>query len=173
MKTLIQKAAETVALQAAESEMTPAQIKAALQKVYERLALDKQTAPETAAPAAAPEDAPAPPAAPRRGRPRKAAPNQADLDAKFETLTFLRQHPEKTIKKDKIVCLECGTPFKALSTRHLRLHGLERDTYLEKWNLGPNETLISEVSLGRKEKALTEARAQRARHLGKGPREED
>ncbi|MEW5733984.1 MAG: MucR family transcriptional regulator [Thermodesulfobacteriota bacterium] len=178
MKTLVQKAAELVAQQAAESEMTPAQLKSALQRIYNELA---KAAPEPEKPsvadrtAAAPlseEDRPAPPATPRRGRPRKPAP-AADLDAKFETLTFLRQHPEKSIKKDKVVCLECGTPFKALSTRHLRLHGLERDTYIDKWSLDPNETLISEVSLGRKGKALEEARAQRARHLGKSEQDEE
>lgn len=182
MKNLIQKAAETVAQQAAESDMSPAQIKAALAKVYEKLAMAKELSQESSdtgeeaisrAAVKEPEEAwQAPPAAPRRGRPRKQTP-PADLDARFETLTFLRQHPEKSIKNDKVICLECGTPFKALSTRHLRLHGLERDTYLEKWNLDANETLISEVSLRRKEKALAEARAQRARHLGKQDEEEE
>ena len=37
--------------------------------------------------------------------------------------------PEKSILKNKIICLECGQEFKMLSPKHLKSHGLNGREY--------------------------------------------
>jgi len=41
--------------------------------------------------------------------------------------------PEKSILRNKIVCLECGQSFKLLSPKHLASHGLTGKEYRKKY----------------------------------------
>ena len=41
----------------------------------------------------------------------------------------------KSIKEQSIVCLECKRSFKVLTKKHLASHGLDADTYREKWGI--------------------------------------
>ena len=41
----------------------------------------------------------------------------------------------KSIKEQSIVCLECGRTFKILTKKHLASHGLDADSYREKWGI--------------------------------------
>ena len=40
--------------------------------------------------------------------------------------------PEKSIQKNKIICLECGQEFRMLSPKHLKSHGLTGREYRAK-----------------------------------------
>jgi len=51
--------------------------------------------------------------------------------------------PEKSIQKNKIVCLECGQEFKMLSAKHLASHGLDGRQYREKYGLKRRQPLCA------------------------------
>lgn len=74
------------------------------------------------------------------------APKEVDID------------PKKSIKKNKIICLECGQEFKMLSAKHLETHGLNAKTYREKYGFPKRQSLCA--------KALSETRAESAKARG-------
>lgn len=61
--------------------------------------------------------------------------------------------PEKSIQKNKIVCLECGQEFKMLSPKHLRSHELTGREYREKWGLPLRQPLCAKALSERRKKA--------------------
>lgn len=61
--------------------------------------------------------------------------------------------PEKSIQKNKIVCLECGQEFKMLSPKHLRSHDLTGREYREKWGLPLRQPLCAKALSERRKKA--------------------
>lgn len=61
--------------------------------------------------------------------------------------------PEKSIQKNKIVCLECGQEFKMLSPKHLRSHGLTGREYREKWGFPLRQPLCAKALSERRKKA--------------------
>jgi hypothetical protein len=168
-RPLVEKAVQIVAKQAAETPMTPAQISAALKKTYYELAKNySQDLPEDYEEAAG-ADMGGPlggkkstgvlvsrPAAP----PKPSEPPES-LDRKFETLTFLRRHPERSIKKDVIICLECGGNFQLLGNHHLKTHNLDKKRYLEKWSLASETSLASEAYSDARSKAIAQSWARR------------
>ena len=50
--------------------------------------------------------------------------------------------PRKAIKEKSVTCLECGKTFKILTKKHLASHGLDADTYREKWGMKKNTPLV-------------------------------
>lgn len=48
----------------------------------------------------------------------------------------------KAVKEQSIVCLECGKSFKILTKKHLASHGLEPDSYREKWGFKRGMPLV-------------------------------
>lgn len=65
--------------------------------------------------------------------------------------------PEKSILKNKILCLECGESFKMLSPKHLRSHGLDGRSYRQKYGLPLRQPLCAK-SLSDKRKKAGKAR---------------
>jgi len=61
--------------------------------------------------------------------------------------------PEKSIQKNKIVCLECGQEFKMLSPKHLRSHGLTGREYRSKWGFPLRQPLCAKSLSERRKKA--------------------
>lgn len=61
--------------------------------------------------------------------------------------------PEKSIQKNKIVCLECGQEFKMLSPKHLQSHGLTGREYRTKWGLRLRQPLCAKALSERRKKA--------------------
>ena len=61
--------------------------------------------------------------------------------------------PEKSIQKNKIVCLECGEEFKMLSPKHLRSHGLTGREYRKKWGFTLRQPLCAKALSERRKKA--------------------
>lgn len=61
--------------------------------------------------------------------------------------------PDKSIQKNKIVCLECGQEFKMLSPKHLRSHGLTGREYRKKYGFSMRQPLCAKVLSDRRKKA--------------------
>ncbi|HIJ89825.1 MAG: MucR family transcriptional regulator [Desulfobulbaceae bacterium] len=61
--------------------------------------------------------------------------------------------PEKSIQKNKIICLECGQEFKMLSPKHLRSHDLTGREYREKWGFSLRQPLCAKALSERRKKA--------------------
>ncbi len=61
--------------------------------------------------------------------------------------------PEKSIQKNKIVCLECGQEFRMLSPKHLKSHGLNGRQYREKWGFSLRQPLCAKSLSDRRKKA--------------------
>ncbi len=68
-------------------------------------------------------------------------------------LTAPVMSPEKSIQKNKIVCLECGQEFKMLSPKHLRSHGLTGREYRGKWGFPLRQPLCAKALSDRRKKA--------------------
>lgn len=149
-KSLTEKAAEMVTARASEAEMTTDEVSEALNRAFQRLKEKRKSGNKTK----------------KKALPRSSAKPETreDLDKKFETLTWLRENPEKSIKKETIICLECGGRFKTLTVRHLRTHGLDRDGYAEKWNLGDGKRLTSKDYSEQRKKIIAEARAHKGQN---------
>lgn len=60
---------------------------------------------------------------------------------------------EKSIQKNKIVCLECGQEFKMLSPKHLRSHGLTGKEYRKKHGFSARQPLCAKALSDRRKKA--------------------
>ena len=88
----------------------------------------------------------------------------------FQTLQDLHQreqcggtpveHPEASIQRNHVVCLECGKAFTLLSNRHLALHGLTPKEYKRKYGLRMTQPLSAQT--------LSAKRRKLARDLGMG-----
>lgn len=74
-------------------------------------------------------------------------------DGSAVTLSAPGLAPEKSIQKNKIVCLECGQEFKMLSPKHLRSHGLTGREYREKWGFPLRQPLCAKALSERRKKA--------------------
>jgi predicted transcriptional regulator len=61
--------------------------------------------------------------------------------------------PEKSIQRNKIVCLECGQEFRLLSPKHLRSHGLTSRQYREKYGFSLRQPLCARSLSERRKKA--------------------
>jgi predicted transcriptional regulator len=61
--------------------------------------------------------------------------------------------PEKSIQKNRIICLDCGQEFKMLSPKHLRSHGLTGRQYREKWGFPLRQPLCAKALSERRKKA--------------------
>ena len=66
--------------------------------------------------------------------------------------------PKKSIKKNRITCLECGQEFKMLSHRHLAEHGLDAKSYRKKHGIPARQPLCA--------KSLSERRSQSGKDRG-------
>lgn len=61
--------------------------------------------------------------------------------------------PEKSILRNKIVCLECGQSFKLLSPKHLASHGLTGKEYRKKYGFPLRQPLCAKALSERRKKA--------------------
>jgi predicted transcriptional regulator len=66
--------------------------------------------------------------------------------------------PEKSIQKQKVVCLECGQEFKMLSPKHLRTHKLTPKEYRKKHGFSLRQPLCA--------KSLSEKRSKSGKERG-------
>lgn len=61
--------------------------------------------------------------------------------------------PEKSIQKNKIICMECGEEFRMLSPKHLRSHGLTGREYRKKYGFSLRQPLCAKSLSDRRKKA--------------------
>ncbi len=61
--------------------------------------------------------------------------------------------PEKSIQKNKIICMECGQEFKMLSPKHLKSHGLTGREYRQKYGFSLRQPLCAKSLSDRRKKA--------------------
>jgi predicted transcriptional regulator len=69
-----------------------------------------------------------------------------------------KKEPRESIQDDKIVCLECGTEMRQLTTKHLSSHNLTPRDYKKKWGFSLKQPLSA--------KSLTKARSKAAKKRG-------
>jgi len=69
--------------------------------------------------------------------------------------------PKKSIQRNKIICLECGSEFKMLSPKHLKSHDLTSKEYRKKYGFSARQPLCA--------KALSEKRSQSGKERGLPP----
>lgn len=66
--------------------------------------------------------------------------------------------PERSIQKNKVVCLECGQSFKMLSPKHLKSHDLTPKEYRKKYGFSMRQPLCA--------KSLSERRSKSGKKRG-------
>jgi hypothetical protein len=82
----------------------------------------------------------------------------AGEDGGGEETQPVKKEPRDSIQDDKIVCLECGTEMKQLTTKHLSSHDLTPRDYKKKWGFSLKQPLSA--------KSLTKARSKSAKKRG-------
>lgn len=65
-----------------------------------------------------------------------------DIPAEQEEAVSPNVSPAKSIKEKTITCLECGKSFKIITKKHLASHGLDADSYREKWGIKKSVPLV-------------------------------
>ena len=126
-KSLVEMAADIVQSQSAAKGMTTEEITFALQNTFKALT-DLQTSEihSTQMPAEAGEG----------------------FTGKAPAIS-----PEKSIQKNKIICLECGQEFRMLSPKHLKSHGLTGREYRQKYGFSLRQPLCARSLSDRRKKA--------------------
>ena len=61
--------------------------------------------------------------------------------------------PQKSILKNKIICLECGEEFKMLSPKHLKSHGLTGREYRMKYGFSLRQPLCAKALSEKRQKS--------------------
>src|SRR5208337_966938 len=79
-------------------------------------------------------------------------------EARTEEAQIAKREPRESIQDDKIVCLECGTEMRQLTTKHLSSHDLTPREYKQKWGFSLKQPLSA--------KSLTKARSKAAKKRG-------
>jgi predicted transcriptional regulator len=64
----------------------------------------------------------------------------------------------KSMTRHTVTCLECGATFKQLSSRHLRLHGLDSRAYRDKYGIPRTQALAARQSTARRRRIALENR---------------
>jgi predicted transcriptional regulator len=77
-----------------------------------------------------------------------------------ETLASLRQRPWTDLQRSQVICLECGTAHRLLSSRHLALHGQTAKAYKKKWGIPLTRSLSAQ--------SLTQHRRRKAKKRAAG-----
>jgi predicted transcriptional regulator len=65
--------------------------------------------------------------------------------------------PRDSIRKDSVICLECGRSFRLLSNKHLNMHGLTPRAYKIKYKIPLTQPLSSKM-LTKMRRAQSKAR---------------
>ncbi len=87
-------------------------------------------------------------------------------------LAELRQRPIRSIRKNKVICLECGAEFRQLTKGHLKEHNIDAKEYRKKYGFKARQPLSAQtLSAARRESAKARNLGEvlkEARKLGKG-----
>ena len=84
---------------------------------------------------------------------KEATADAGEGDRSIEKNKAFEIAPEKSILKNKIICLECGESFKMLSPKHLAGHGLTGREYRKKYGFSLRQPLCAKSLSERRKKA--------------------
>jgi predicted transcriptional regulator len=65
---------------------------------------------------------------------------------------------KRSITKHTVTCLECGNSFRQLSLRHLRVHGLDPNSYRTKYGIPSTQPLSSRDATARRRELAQQIR---------------
>jgi predicted transcriptional regulator len=130
-KTLVEMAADIIQSQCSSTSMTTEEIGLSLQNTFKTLQ-DLQSVEIQAS-------------------------QEGITDPGAKTKAGLALSPEKSLQKNKVICLECGQEFKMLSPKHLKSHGLTSREYRVKYGFSLRQPLCAK-SLSDKRKQAGKAR---------------
>jgi predicted transcriptional regulator len=130
-KSIVEMAADIVQSQCSTKNMTTDEITFSLQNTFK--ALQSLQSEETCA--------------------GQAGGSPGIAPAAEETLKTALPTTDKSIQKNKIVCLECGEEFRMLSPKHLRSHDLTGRQYREKHGFSLRQPLCARALSDRRKKA--------------------
>ena len=130
-KTLVEMAADIIQSQCSSTSMTTEEVGLSLQNVFKTLQ-DLQSVEIQAS-------------------------QEGITDPGVKTKAGLVLSPEKSLQKNKVICLECGQEFKMLSPKHLKSHGLTSREYRVKHGFSLRQPLCAK-SLSEKRKKAGKAR---------------
>ncbi len=125
-KSLTEMAVEIATAQASHAKMSPEEMDEFLKKVFERL---KRMKGEEEAPVS---------------------------EAQEEKQAVPPIDPQKSIQRNKVICLECGKEFKQLTNAHLRSHGLTAQEYRKKWGFPARQPLAAKSLSAKRRKIAKE-----------------
>jgi len=77
------------------------------------------------------------------------------LESKREVL---QSDWKRSITKHAITCLECGSTFRQLSSRHLRVHALDSNAYRQKYGIPSTQPLSSREATARRRELAQQIR---------------
>jgi predicted transcriptional regulator len=130
-KTLVEMAAEIIQSQCSTTAMTTEEIGLSLQNTFKTLQ-DLQSAEIQLS-------------------------HEGITEPGIKTKSGFALSPEKSLQKNKVICLECGQEFKMLSPKHLKSHGLTSREYRVKHGFSLRQPLCAK-SLSDKRKKAGKAR---------------
>ena len=130
-KTLVEMAADIIQSQCGSTSMTTEEIATSLQSTF-KILQDLQSAEIQSS-------------------------QEGLTDTGMRTTPGFTLSPEKSLQKNKVICLECGQEFKMLSPKHLRSHGLTSREYRVKYGFSLRQPLCAK-SLSDKRKKAGKAR---------------
>jgi len=130
-KTLVEMAAEIIQSQCSTTAMTTEEIGLSLQNTFKTLQ-DLQSAEVQLA-------------------------QEGITESGIKAISGFALSPEKSLQKNKVICLECGQEFKMLSPKHLKSHGLTSREYRVKHGFSLRQPLCAK-SLSDKRKKAGKAR---------------
>ena len=126
-KTLVEMAADIIQSQCSSTAMTTEEIGLSLQSTFKKLQdlqyLETQTLQEGVS------------------------------EPGVKTKSGLALSPEKSLLKNKVICIECGQEFKMLSPKHLKSHGLTSREYRVKHGFSLRQPLCAKSLSDRRKKA--------------------
>ena len=81
------------------------------------------------------------------------ASQEGTTDPVLKTKSGLALSPEKSLQKNKVICLECGQEFKMLSPKHLKSHDLTSREYRVKYGFSLRQPLCAKSLSEKRKKA--------------------
>jgi predicted transcriptional regulator len=67
-------------------------------------------------------------------------------------------NPRNSIRKDVVICLECGHRTTMLTKAHLAKHGMTPEEYKAKWGIKPDVSLLSKDALAKHQESVSNMR---------------
>lgn len=126
-KTLVEMAADIIQSQCSSTGMTTEEISGSLQNIFKTLQHLQSIETSTS--------------------------DEGNSDPGLKTKKDLTLTPERSLLKNKVICLECSQEFKMLSPKHLKSHGLTSREYRVKYGFSLRQPLCAKYLSEKRKKA--------------------